>query len=151
MCLSQNAPPCQHQLPSLTLTPKPAFGSSQIHQDQSLLPHPQRSELVFGDTHPLFIGSVPRVLKCFSSVRERKANPWVAEHCLEKFCSLILSLSPKFFPANDGHMHMCEIIIYLYFYHHHYYCVLDCPSKATLNQCRGKMKVHCFLCQGIRK
>lgn len=56
---------------------------------------------------------VPRIFE--TSVRERKANLWVAEHYLENFCSLWRSLSPRFFPANDGHMHIYETIIYLWF------------------------------------
>lgn len=123
--LSQTAPPFQHQLPSFTLgthtnlwfLPNPA-------RARSLLPHtPREVSWCLGETHPLLTGREwglsPNVslefLKRFSSVKERKANLWVAEHCLEKFCSLLLSLSPRFFPANDGHMHIYETIICLHF------------------------------------
>lgn len=140
----QSAPPLQHQLPWLTLSTQTNLWFLQTHQGQApAATHTKESELVLGaDTSPLTgreWGPSPdvslRFLKCFSSVRERNANLWVAQHRLEKFCFLLLSLSPRFFPANDGHMHICETNIYLYFLSSSLLLCSDCPSKVALNQC----------------
>lgn len=54
----------------------------------------------------------------------------MADCCLEKHGFLhLLSLNPKFFPVNDGHIYMMVIYIVTYI------CIfgaLNCPSKANL-------------------
>lgn len=113
---SLSCPP-HPQHPNQPLVPANPPGSGSCS-----LSHQRNELLLGGDTSPLTgseWGLSPDVslgfLRCFSSVRERNANLWVAQHRLEKFCFLLLSLSPRFFPANDGHMHIWETIIYLYF------------------------------------